>query len=1404
MTHFDPKKDITNLYTKHFENCRCNACWVQVTRNIRALVLSAYAFTGASSDQNAFEKNETLFADLLEFCSQFGDIPILLAGDFQNEPLQYPSLANAIRFGHWNDPLMHIDELGELRRPLTYSLDGSFSGAGDKNSSIDAILMNNTAMAALETIEVIDIDHCQHRPLRAVFNWHRVTQKGFVHVKPAPLMCEQVPTPGKTHATCDYSIRTESTWRQHFENGFDPNCSETAWQTINKFCLQTLLTEGATWGKGPKERGNLPTFVEKTACPGQLPDGMVKTKVLNLDFKLLNAMIELTHRLKRVHVKPADWHITRNLCKKTLKHVLADSQLQAWPKFEQPTLDILDANICRLKERITTSEETLKNQRIKNWRLKIRESAESTRSYIFHHLKNKVSGDPPNLITNKLGNIIYQPDRVISEINSQWDEIFAVNVLREDPINILRIIWPYIPHEHDAFEEPQLTAEALFATIQKRKAVAAPGLDGWRTSDLQKLPIAAFTPVAEYFHELERNSESLAQTLVCAKQIILNKNGLADPLQKRLITVLPAFILSYTGTRFRQLQEWQSKALPSSIFGAVSGRNMSTIANSIRLDIDHYSSNNDSIVGLKLDKSKCFDRINPDYAAALFVSFGLPKTIVAMFLKLYKGLKRHMFYRSWSTPNATTAANGVAQGCSFSLLAVNVYSKVWSCLLQRLPEISHAAFIDDSYIWCRLTNVAVLRQALQVTELWDVLAGQQFNHEKSKLFASLCAARKIAKETFPTIKICLEVDVLGTMLYTSERSAFQFPDEKVQKIVLDAKNIANLPLPVQTKASLAGTKILPQCSFASGISKIPKKDLNKIQAEITNILWHGKPKWRAKWLVLAMIGQPHRIEPNIARAYCTIIDFLHFYAKHSSIHEKLHAQIALQENGKHSLVQGVRDAFQVFDFTLDTSARLAYKNCPSLPLSEVDYKDLQKVLQYLARNICFQKANDLHRKDFKHPEAVFDYDLTFETVKKKSLPKNEGIPLESYLVNHMVGCSATRDRLAAAKFVDDPTCRFCHNAKESINHIMLECCAAKEIFGEEPLHELGANYCTLGLVEHPNMIAKHRLQINSELPALPSQLDLSCIQRIWTDGSVLWNANFWLQSGGYAVIGENEHVIAAGPLHHWVLDSYTTELWAVVIAISKATTRIAIFTDCKTIVDQFSWCRQHMKPPQDCQHPAWWRFICDALRKFSRNGEQAVELHWIPSHMFENVPISMITPEMAKFGKTEIDHVRGNRKADLIAKDNALLGAAIHPKDEKWLRKVISATHTRMAVIGKKLGQDVTMMKQSTQEAERVMQTPPDDPIALFSRRYPKWLWGLEPNRCQSCDIDLGEPCPSKWPFEASDWVSDFPCKLPMVYESWEKYCLCWTYISVLEERVRVWRGGHTDMLLSSDDRKTS
>lgn len=100
---FTPEDDISGKYAMVFASKRVNAVWTQVTPTVRALVFSIYAKSGASICHDTFQENDQLLSDVFEIVAQFGDIPIIIAGDMQADPSSYPSIASAIHFHKWFD-----------------------------------------------------------------------------------------------------------------------------------------------------------------------------------------------------------------------------------------------------------------------------------------------------------------------------------------------------------------------------------------------------------------------------------------------------------------------------------------------------------------------------------------------------------------------------------------------------------------------------------------------------------------------------------------------------------------------------------------------------------------------------------------------------------------------------------------------------------------------------------------------------------------------------------------------------------------------------------------------------------------------------------------------------------------------------------------------------------------------------------------------------------------------------------------------------------------------------------------------------------------------------------------------------------------------------------------------------
>ena len=1312
-TTFDTAADQTGLYGKLFDSNRVHAVWIQVTKKIRLLVFNVYARTGASSSDSIFDENNELFADIFLIASQFGSIPIIIAGDFQHFPTSYPAISQATHFMRWHDPLMTFDDQGQLERPLTFSRDRTFSGWGDGCSSIDAILLNEVAFNALVHVEVIQTYESQHRPIRAVFKWETITQAGFVLTKPAPLDLS-----GIEKETCNKDDSTlaqicRDTWANEFEASFEgASTLQEKWDVANSFAIQSLLHSGAKWGHGPRTRATQPTFQKKLFCPGQLPMFGALTRKGAALKKVLNNLLELQCRLERPFGTGPDQMLTSRTSVKTWWKLHALGSPFLWTCACSPLLVDIFMNVRWVHETLTDLEVSHKKLRIASWKFKVQQAALGSKAYIFRHLKNKLLNDPPNLVTDDAGNVLFQPCEAISAINNQWDTVFAANVQHPDPLQVLRFIWPYLPH--DSIQDcdlPDVTEHDLMQTIQARDTRAAPGLDGWRTEELQALPAVAFKPFALCFKEMEVSNQPFPSILLSAKQMILNKSGDSSPLAKRLITVLPILLLAYTGARFRQLKPWQALHMPRNLHGAIPGRQMSDIYTKLQLDIDDGQHHSQALVGIKLDKAKCFDRLLPSLVIGLCLAFKLPATLANFIARMYEGLKRYLSYKGWFSKTPTTAANGMAQGCSLSLIAINLYMRVWLCFVERLPQVSAHAFVDDSYIWARLSNICDLQIAMQITDLWDALSGQLTNTAKCTAWGTSSPARKAMKRLFPNMSQKMTFDVLGALVNTTLANRCGHSQEKTEKMILDTRNIAALPLPVSVKTVLLRMKVISQCTFAATMNSMSQNDAARIQNEIAKTLWGRRPKWRSKWLLMGLLHHPHKVEPLLARAYAAIRDFMRLLR---TCPEFFTTCVSLMQNcHKTDYMFVLRDHFASFAICLFDDLSISFCGSQRISLQKIDMRELAACLIPLARHACYASACATKRKDIRRNTGVLDPDLSRLFLRHSKLSFPDGPPASAHFEAQLVGCTLTRDRLAAANLSEDDRCRFCNNEQENLPHLVRDCSFWSDQRAKHPAHEFGANFELLGIVEHPPAIAAHRLQVND--PAVLTIQNIISERRSsrWTDGSLFWPHVFWLCAGGFAVIDDDGACIQSGEVHSFLLTSYTTELWAVIVAASSASSWIEIFSDCKTVVEHVQYMIRSGEVIQSWPHQSWWRFLLHLFRTKHPNSAW-LRISWIPSHVLEHVPCELITDSMALAHGTTAKHILMNRIVDGFAKSAAISACSAHPKDEQMLYNAVLSRQEWLTYLHYKTGDERNLIPQSNSDRIADGHSP---------HLFPQWLW---------------------------------------------------------------------------------
>ena len=1235
--------DSTGLWPDIATTTRVAAAWIQVLPKVRALVFSFYG-EASRHDNSHLKINDFLLEKIFVIAAQFGDIPILLCGDFQADPDTYAAVSSAKQHGNWIDPLTKHDHQGNSTRPITYSRNAVFDNPTDYFSSIDSILVNRTASFALTSVDVDYSRAKQHAPIVAEFAWPKIHIQGTKLNIPAPLCLENLPKNEKNELDIDLiSSNAKNPWDSKFEQLCATGDDNTDWDNLNMFAIETLTYSGAKFKKGQATRAQPPTFSTTIPCPGQTIDGCALTKAVAELQNFHKQLVELCFRLSRPASNDHDRSLTHTLQVKV--HKKARRFKLSIPIFDQ-SLTIqqvknLQKQVC---EYINKKRDKSKRERIRTWKQKMIYGTKNKNvdSYVYKWIKSKTQIEVPNLIVDASGNILYNPSEAIEEINLQWDNVFSANVLHQDPMHLLRFIWPYIDQVRSNADIPELTGQMLKQQVLRSKANAAAGIDGWRTVELYSLPSFVYDKIAIFFRGIEDGTRLMPKQLATAKQILLNKNGLDDPMQKRIISLLPIFLLAYTGTRFRHLQSWQQSVFPSEIKGGIKGRCLSEIPTNLRLCIDSSKQSNRPLVGIKLDKSKCFDRIVYPIAASLLLAFGCPKKVVSVFVGIYSTLSRFLCYKQWCSDRPTTCSNGVVQGCSFSLLAINAYMGAWALFVKRIPHIQFAAYIDDCYIWSHLEYISNLKAALDVTDKWDDLTGQKLNKKKCQAFATTTVARKVLKNQFPEVDHAHVISVLGVNLNVTNNRNMAWPDEKTQKILRDIKSIRAIPCSREIASHLLATKIIPQLNYLPSLNSIPKKVLQTVQDEIANALWKNRPLWRSRWLVLGCLGAPHRNEPFLARAYSTVLETISFL-KTTTVENRMtwNNHVNNPHIQANSLLASFSQSCRVLGLCIYDPFTLQIDDLPSvkLPILDCSKRDLKTLLCNLCRHQCYLRACKTVRKDTCAAAAFFDFDLTKAAhgVLKDQLVA--GMRLTAFRDSTIVGCSITNDRCFKVGFSNEPSCRFCGFHKETMKHLVSDCPCIPGEMTRPDCPDFGPNFEILGVAEISLECASKRLRVSD-----PNLLQVQAwapsnngtTSHVWTDGSCEYSHMYWHTVGGFAIIDSNDCIVDSGEVHHFALTSFTCELWAIVVAFAKSTGPLCIHSDCDSLVQLINRFPHLESIPTDWPHFTWFSFLFQIYQIRKSCCASPLTLQWCPSHVLEDIPWFEISDAAAKHFKTTV------------------------------------------------------------------------------------------------------------------------------------------------------------------------
>ena len=206
--------------------------------------------------------------------------------------------------------------------------------------------------------------------------------------------------------------------------------------------------------------------------------------------------------------------------------------------------------------------------------------------------------------------------------------------------------------------------------------------------------------------------------LTRAETVLLPKGGTADPLDRRPITLLPMLYRIWAALRATQFRDWmRSAGIPSLVAG-----NRGTMASAehqgllLGLELEEARAFEDSLAGVAVDWSKCYDHLALHYVEDNLMAAGVPAWFSGPLLSMYRAPRHIKVDGAIGVPR--TPLRCIPPGCPAAVDILAMLTLPWVKQARCTHAPSEArAWVDDLTWWGRGDPEAVCPAVSRVQDL---------------------------------------------------------------------------------------------------------------------------------------------------------------------------------------------------------------------------------------------------------------------------------------------------------------------------------------------------------------------------------------------------------------------------------------------------------------------------------------------------------------------------------------------------------------------------------------------------------------------------------------------------------------------------------------------------------------
>ena len=408
-------------------------------------------------------------------------------------------------------------------------------------------------------------------------------------------------------------------------------------------------------------------------------------------------------------------------------------QLQSWRQKA--------AHVAKMRERLL---DDAKAMRVKLWRERVTASISNACRWIKGEQGQLTHLDTPT-------GVAIHPQDIADEVERRSVEQFAQIPDARRREQFMQEMAKHISKHH--CELPAIDPMNL-RKFRLRERDGAVGADGWHARELERLPLEAWSPLAEICAKAEEEG-TWPKALVCGLTVVLRKPGPASKgVRLRLLRIMPRIMRGWASMRCNGVRAWADSWAPAELFGGIPGQGTDTASAPIALAMTKAIVKNGPMLGASQDYTACFDNIDPALAISVLGAHGLPKGLVRALRGLYKQLFCMCRVGQASTVEVE-ALMDIIQGCAWSCLMLNglmaTFVRAAKAELDKSYCVAHGVkfsiYLDDRSFMTKSASAA--RKILEHSAHYDYLINSTLNEQKCQVYHSPAVEPESIKDILP-------------------------------------------------------------------------------------------------------------------------------------------------------------------------------------------------------------------------------------------------------------------------------------------------------------------------------------------------------------------------------------------------------------------------------------------------------------------------------------------------------------------------------------------------------------------------------------------------------------------------------------------------------------------------------